>query len=261
MRPADEYATLRDYQIKPSTAGFFEIQGGRPYSRGSGTFVSIGKIQGLLSCGHVLDAISAARRISLAIFPVRPVDRLFPLNLDECDHIKFGPSHTEHGPDLAFLKLPTSFLDRVSHLISVKSLENGRAHAFADEEPSDESITVVAGIVDEWAGDEDNEAVIPALMSVGRIADRVQTADGHDLFHFQPESDENFQPPKSYGGTSGGGLWRVYPRPRDGSEIAYRLIGVAFYEIPDRQIIICHGQASLYCKLFDAILGKWSDAR
>jgi hypothetical protein len=259
MRPGDEYTKLADYKIKPSTAGFFAIKDGHPYSRGSGTFVSIGKIQGLLTCGHVLNAISAAGRISLAIFPVRPVDRLFSVNLDECDHIKFGPSCTEHGPDLGFLKLPIPFLDSVSQLISVKSLETGRTHAFANEEPSDESVTVLAGIVDEWTGEEDNEAVIPALMSVGRIADRVQTADGHDLFYFRPEPDENFPPPKSYGGTSGGGLWRVYPRPRDGGEIAYRLIGVAFYQTPSRQIV-CHGQASLYCRLFDAIRNKWPDA-
>src|SRR5579862_4555686 len=105
MRPGDEYARLQDYKIKPCTTGFFAIKDGHPYSYGSGTFVSVGGIQGLMTCGHVLDAISAARRISLAIYPVRAVNRLFPPNLDECDHIKFGPSHTEHGPDLGFLKL------------------------------------------------------------------------------------------------------------------------------------------------------------
>jgi hypothetical protein len=97
-------------------------------------------------------------------------------------------------------------------------------------------------------------------MSVGRIDDRIQATDGYDLFYFQPEPDVNFHAPKSYAGTSGGGLWRIYPRPRDGGEISFSLIGVAFYQTANRQII-CHGQASLYVKLFDAIRDKWTDAR
>jgi hypothetical protein len=260
MINGEEYTQLQDYKIKPSTAGFFAIEDGHIRSCGSGTFVSIGKIQGLLTCAHVLKAISDAPRIGLAIFPVRPVNRLFLLNLTDCDQIKFGPSCTEEGPDLGFLRLPIPFVNTVSHLVSVKSLETGRAHAFAQAEPSDESITVVAGIIDEWTAKEDNNIVVPALMSVGRIDDRIQATNGYDLFYFQPEPDENFHAPKNYAGTSGGGLWRIYPRPQDGGEISFRLIGVAFYQTANRQII-CHGQASLYVKLFDAIRDKWPDAR
>jgi hypothetical protein len=142
----------------------------------------------------------------------------------------------------------------------VKSLETGRAAAFAQAEPSDESVTVVAGIINEWTSKENNNFVVRPLISIGHIDDRTQANDGHDLFHCQPDPDDHFHPPKSYRGTSGGGLWRIYPRPRDGREISYSLIGVAFYETKERQII-CHGQASLYVKLFDAIREKWPDAR
>ena len=45
-------------------------------------------------------------------------------------------------------------------------------------------------------------------------------------------------------------------RPDDGGEVAFRLIGVAFYETDDGQII-CHGQASVYVMLFDAVREKW----
>ena len=76
---------------------------------------------------------------------------------------------------------------------------------------------------------------------------------------FRPLPDSKFKSPSSYKGTSGGGLWRIYPKPDSGSDPAYRLIGVAFYETSDGQIV-CHGQASLYVKLFDAIREKWPEA-
>jgi hypothetical protein len=60
MINGEEYTQLQDYKIKPSTAGFFAIEDGHIRSCGSGTFVSIGKIQGLLTCAHVLKAISDA---------------------------------------------------------------------------------------------------------------------------------------------------------------------------------------------------------
>jgi hypothetical protein len=101
---------------------------------------------------------------------------------------------------------------------------------------------------------------VSGLMSIGHLTtDRIKRGE-HDLFRFRPDPDENFHPPSSYEGTSGGGLWRVYPQPDDGGPTAYRLIGVAFYQTADREII-CHGQASVYGRLFDAVRDKWAEAR
>jgi hypothetical protein len=262
MINGDEYAQFQDYKIRPSTAAFFGRRRGKLYSIGSGTFVSVGKVHGLLTCAHVLNELLPLTRVYLAIFPVKPMKHLLELNVkDHCDHFKFGPSGDERGPDLGFLRLPIPFFTSISHLVSVKSLETGRDHAFASAEPSDESITAVVGVIDEWTeGDQEaNIFDVRGLMSFGRIVDRTKTPNGYDLFRFLPEPDENFHEPRSYGGTSGGGLWRIYPKPRDGGDIAFRLIGVAFYETGDRQIV-CHGQASIYLKLFDALRDKWPDA-
>jgi hypothetical protein len=257
----DEYTQLRDYKIIPSTAAFFKPVPGGFCSKGTGTFVRIGKIHGILTCAHVFDAVAKnEKRIDLAIFPVRQETRFIQLNIEHCDYIKFGPSYNQDGPDLCFLRLPIPFFDSISHLVSVKSLEIGRNHAFARAEPSEESATVVAGVIYEWTPEvqRTDPFVVSALVSVGQIEDRMKIAD-YDLFRFRPVPDENFRAPSSYAGTSGGGLWRIYPKPDDGGEVAFRLIGVAFYETADRQII-CHGQASVYVKLFDAVREKWSDA-
>ena len=118
----------------------------------------------------------------------------------------------------------------------------------------------MTGMIAEWMPEV--QPIIPfpvsGLVSIGEIEDRV-TSGEHDLFRFRPVPDEGFHAPSSYEGTSGGGLWRIYPQPDDGGEVAYRLIGVAFYQTKDRHII-CHGQASLYVRLFDAIREKWPEA-
>jgi hypothetical protein len=270
MINGEEYTQFRDSMILPSTTGFFisEPRGFR--SAGTGTFVRIGKVNGILTCAHALDEMARHKTINLAIFPVRERERFIQLDGKEhCDYIKFGPKKTPdglydpNGPDLAFLKLPIPFFNSISHLVSVKSMEIGRDHAFAEAEPSEESITVVTGMIAEWMPEVEPTTPFPVsgLMSVGKIADRIKNGE-HDLFHFRPVPDDGFNTPSSYKGTSGGGLWRIYPQPDDGGEIVYRLIGVAFQETNDRhRHIICHGQASLYVRLFDAIREKWPEAR
>lgn len=261
MLNGEEYAQLRDNKILPSTVAFFKPVLGGFRSVGTGTLVEIGEIHGVLTCAHVLDAMAGETRIDVVVFPVRPAEHFIPLNVkDHCEYIKFGPSRTQDGPDLGFLRLPVPFFESISHLVSVKNLEIGRHHAFAKAEPSEKSITVVAGMIYEWTPEvqQSSPFFVRGLVSVGQIEERMKVAE-HDLFRFRPVPDENFRPPSSYAGTSGGGLWRIYPQPDGGSEVAFRLIGVAFYETDDGQII-CHGQASVYVRLFDAIREKWPDA-
>lgn len=140
-------------------------------------------------------------------------------------------------------------------------MEIGGNCAFADAEPSEMAVDVVTGMVAEWTPELQSTTpfTVTGLMSAGQITERWRSGE-HDLFRFRPQPDDNFRSPSSYAGTNGGGLWRIYPQPDNGGEAAYRLVGVAFRETDDRQII-CHGQASLYLRLFDAIRDRWSEAR
>jgi hypothetical protein len=110
MLNGQEYAQLKDYKILPSTVALFEPIPGGFYSRGSGTFVQIGEIRGILTCAHAFDAIAGEKRNDLVLCPVRPADRFMSLNVrDHCEYMNFGPSGTEDGPDLGFLRLPIHF--------------------------------------------------------------------------------------------------------------------------------------------------------
>jgi hypothetical protein len=254
-----QYRLSPDNDILPHTVGIFKRTSGGYVSAGSGTFARVGNVRGILTCAHVIDAIADEEYVELAIFPVRPAQRLIPLRIKQlCDYIKFGPSGSEAGPDLGFLKLPAADFSNISHPVSSKNLEVGKLQAFAHSEPADRNITLAVGMIAEWIPESATpEFVVRGLVNVGIIEEKIPT-QSYDIFRFRPLPDDDFRPPISYKGTSGGGLWRIYPRA-DGERPDIRLIGVAFFETKGGEII-CHGQASIYVALLDAIQKKWPDA-
>jgi hypothetical protein len=54
-------------------------------------------------------------------------------------------------------------------------------------------------------------AIRGALMNVGRVIEKSE-AQGIDLYRFQPVPGKGATLPKSYKGTSGGGLWCIYTK-------------------------------------------------
>jgi hypothetical protein len=197
MKNGPEYTQLRDFKIFPSTVGFFVKDKDRLQSKGSGTFVGLGKLRGILTCAHVIEAIKHQSEVHLAIASARQITKSFVLNVkDYCDFLNFGPSYTANGPDLGFLKLPIPFFDKIGHLISIKSLEIGREDAYASAEPNEQSATLVVGVIHEWMldGQLADKASVPYLVNVGEIAEgRIKASDNHDLFHFRPIPDGHLQ--------------------------------------------------------------------
>jgi hypothetical protein len=104
-------------------------------------------------------------------------------------------------------------------------------------------------------------ATFEGLLNVGRVVDKTE-ANGLDLFRFQPVPGADAKPPSSYGGTSGGGLWRLYTEARDDGTQKLkqtRMVGVAFWQKPvgAEMHIVCHGQHSVHNVLHHEILKKW----
>jgi hypothetical protein len=70
---------------------------------------------------------------------------------------------------------------------------------------------------------------------------------------------DDYQLPKSYGGTSGGGLFRAYTRQDE--VFGFHLRGVAFYETSGdvaNNRLICHGPQSIYDTLLNAVKARWA---
>jgi hypothetical protein len=101
---------------------------------------------------------------------------------------------------------------------------------------------------------------VEGLINVGRIV-ATKMSKGFDQLHFQPTPESGFRLPLSYGGTSGGGIWRVYVRRQDdGTYLAVesRLARVAYWETdPPNRDIIGHGPGSIYGRLLTEIYKRW----
>jgi len=234
---------------------------------GSGTLVTVGTIVGILTAAHVVKNLPNRGQVALIGFRGNPtliqkqtIDMALAEKLVIADG-NGGPT----GPDLGFVRLP---MINVGNLQASNSFLNlGVRHGI--ELPARKGwayVDAVVGVVAEWTKDvpparpSTRLKTFELLFGGGTVTSKYQPGD-FDLFTFQPEFEEGKEPPTSYGGVSGGGVWRTYFIP-DGSNrvIENRLIGVAFYEFPasdGAKGIICHGPRSIYERAIGKIKEVW----
>ena len=102
------------------------------------------------------------------------------------------------------------------------------------------------------------------LFGVGRVV-RTHNANGFDLIDFEFTHGPGTNTPVSFGGVSGGGLWRVFPSGDDDGRYSsiepVELRGVVFYQTDETNgrggIISCHGPQGIYGRLVDDIRQTW----
>jgi hypothetical protein len=251
-----------------STVGFVHIRGSSPASLGSGTLIRFGNIAGILTCAHVLEALLKEIEIGILCFPVRATQvQALRLSMAVTDSIAIGaPPWSEGGPDLAFLRLPVAVVDDIGRVATIANGDLHRQNILAGEPAPTRKFCAVAGVVDELTKPpivtqipKGTLATTPfeGLINIGNV---IVDDENADRFRFQPVPGEGVVLPKSYKGTSGGGLWKFYLGMDDFSVAQARLLGVAYWEKPvgHELHIIGHGQIIIYDTLFNAIRQKWS---
>jgi hypothetical protein len=144
------------------------------------------------------------------------------------------------------------------------------ALAFANGPLETEKLDAVVGIVADWCDDRPigqgslDITTMRGLLNVGS-ATEIESADGYDRLRFDTLPAKDFILPESYGGTSGGGLWRAFTRIWPDQKkhlVELRLLGVAFYQSGMKngsRTIVCHGPNSIYDQLSTEIRAKWYD--
>jgi hypothetical protein len=251
------------------TIGFVRPVGDRGEPFGSGTLITFGAFEGVLTAAHVLDEIAKCGEIGILEFPVRR-DQMQRLRIKfaNLDYIRIGNApYGEHGPDLAFLKLPALTASALKANSSFVSFEKQAMTAFAAPPTGMGKLDSVVGVIENWRRQQIEQKTliitpIESLLNVG-TATEIAPADGYDRFQFEPLKSQDFKPPQSYGGTSGGGFWRSFRRKNPDGTVHFdqlRLMGVAFFEteeIKGQRNIICHGPTSIYRLLADKIRAKW----
>jgi hypothetical protein len=251
------------------TVGFVQFGTDQVHLIGSGTLINYGRLNGILTAAHVLDEIRRHDQVGLAQFPTRKIQpQGLRLEVSHIDWVQLGrPPYTRCGPDLAFLKLPSVTASALYANSSFVNFEKQSKSAFAGPPPQTAPNDAVVGAVGEWTeGLFDTElargTAIGALLNVGQ-AIPLESAGGFDLIQFRPLPATGSELPQSYGGTSGGGLWRAYTR-NDGTGrkvlVELRLLGVAFFQLEEKdhtRDVVCHGPESLYIKLAAQVHDRW----
>lgn len=233
---------------------------------GTGTFVKLGNIHGILTAGHVLRPMGTREIVGLVRFPtVQPPIQNFRLNLDHTERIIGWNGKECDAPDLAFLKIP---------LIDGKNLEASGAvfynmhlpREFGPSEPDHRMAKcyAVVGVVAEWT-DQSSALVGQRIkINIGGLFGaatnpREFTEDTTELTEVDIDHAAGPKIPKSYGGVSGGALWELHvelDKRLNPFKVNKRLHGVAFRESADHRRIISNAAPSIG-KMMDQIAAKW----
>jgi hypothetical protein len=235
-------------------------------SLGSGTLMQLAGVHGVLTAAHVAELLPRQERIGILRFRDGLMESLvFPTT--HLDVLMIGGGNSgEHGPDIAFVKLPP---EAQATLQATNVFFSPDAHGERMLQRRGGSLgpvqaRFVAGVLDHFT------EVLPARGNVyrmsftsltgwGEIVERGVTADGFDWFEFALIYEDGVIPPPTYGGVSGGSVWQLID---DTPPLHRNVIGVPFREsnadANGHRRLICHGPKSIYEVLLPEVAKRWN---
>ncbi len=239
---------------------------------GSGTLVTVGSVDGILTAAHVLRNLPDQGEVGIVRFKRASwFAQKLTIDMEKAEKLTiaadvFGPE----GPDLGFLRLSPEDVGALKARNVFFNLGMRRKAVLADDQPDPPYFDGVSGMIAEWTTDLPPEQGLArvkgfrSLYGVGLVV-REHESNGFDLIDFEVTYGPGSDSPDSYGGMSGGALWRVYcTKGVDGqlSLVEKKVFGVAFHQSDlsdQKRIITCHGPRSVYGRLIEAIREKWPE--
>ena len=234
-------ATVRDFTIG------FGRAGEDPAAKGSGVLVEYKGVYGILTAAHVDDYLRKLKRpIGLVRLNRGLAQQSSVLDLEEVFSYAAGADPWPAGSDdISFIHLPPHLVGNIKRSCSFLNADKN----FTKDEPEPSASIIqmhaVFGLVEDFSGPTTRQSSVATTAMKGVLTPgRLTTLDGAEttLECFEENIPDL---PRSFGGTSGGGLWRVYVcKGEDGkyNAVHRRLIGIASREErskPPR--IICQG--------------------
>jgi len=212
---------------------------------GSGVLVSIEGRRGILTCGHVAAAYERLPEIGLIRFVAGGQQRRV-LKLDDTQTIILQSSDTftesKEVLDLAFTQLPPDAAISIEAQGVFLNIEKNRAKIESAAPAEGKHVDAILGLVAEFSQQpfvEGEEFISPmrGVLHSGHIC-----AQEKGLLTVEAMDYNLNELPKSFGGMSGGGLWRIYfvENENESKIIATILCGIASWQIDDRKIA-CQG--------------------
>ncbi|MFY9830667.1 MAG: hypothetical protein WCD75_02625 [Rhodoplanes sp.] len=239
-------------------------------SAGSGSLISVGPIKGILTAAHVLEHLPDQGDVGLVWYIGPPPRFRRPtINMQQTQKLLVGGEASgPSGPDLGFLRLPPQSVAMLEAVLSFYNLSKRRDDVLANKAPAPSSVDAIVGMISQLTEDVDAEQRqvrlkrFTAIFGPGTSGAMVE-ANSNDTFDFEVTPDSDFEVPSSFGGASGGAVWRFYVSENEGaaSVVDSRLVGVPFFETPrdGKMIISCQGPKSIYGTLVDEIKKTWPE--
>lgn len=235
---------------------------------GSGTLIQLDDTYGILTAHHVMECLPRTGEIGLV--PATSFDTKVSrptIKGEVVRWVEIARGHLDsEGPDLGLLILPLADVGWLKALKSFYNLSFRREKLLSDPPNCNEGIWFLCGFAGELTSEKSPEAGFArvkgfrGMCGAGRVERQYRTGD-FDYFDFEARYGGISEPPGSFGGFSGGGLWQVpLVRGTNGKLQAKERIlsGVAFYQadrIGDRRVIKCHGHRSVYDRVVDSMYG------
>jgi len=261
----DAGRTVSDFAI-----GFVALReneaGERAQLGGSGTLVQVDGTYGILTAHHVLRHLPDGPEIGLIIVTrFNPMLHRVTLRREAVRRLLIAKGDCDsEGPDLGVLLL--SEVD-VAALRTWKSFYNLPLHlegVLGNPPALNEGVWLLCGFAGELTAEHGPDRGFASVMvfhgqcGAGWV-EREYSVGDFDYFDFEARYGGADEPPQSFRGFSGAGLWQArLTRTPDGALRAEQpiLSGVAFYEsdLADaRRIIRCHARRSVYANVVESV--------
>lgn len=222
---------------------------------GSGTLVYVDNVFGILTAHHVLEAIPASGTLGI-ILPYHNKEHRYTIEISHVTRIPIARGRSDSdGPDIAFIRLPQSYVGQIKAFGTFYSLEHDIGEIL--NSPIDNNIGLwgISGYPDEYKKEIESGGSFDGVMKYeadclfGSI-DKCYSSGEFDYIEIPVDYQNDL--PISFGGVSGGGLWHIIlEQPPQGNIRVQRIIfsGVAFYQsaLENRfRSLKCHGRRSVY---------------
>jgi hypothetical protein len=248
----------------------------RPQLLGAGTFIQFRRLTGVLTCAHVAEAVTSwkrshedalrtpreRRQVSLVALGAGGTGSRFDLDPEALQSRLFGSAPWPlQRPDLAFLRLPDAGQAHVNAVAIVRNIERHRD--LWKERRGNAPYDAVVGAVHEGqgpteGGQSDGSFEPRGYMPLGKLSRALRCDGGFDKWMFSLTKGQGSPPLKDFGGTSGGGVWRLRSERDndDNAGLEPELIGVATMQTRHDRIIV-HGPKSIFDILVPALQAWW----
>jgi hypothetical protein len=230
---------------------------------GSGTLIKIDNKKYILTAGHVVkdkhfkkaDAIGLCYNESIRGIQRQRVERQLII-----ERSIWNSNNPQSGPDLGLIEIPkdvTDWLDAKGMLFWNIDKNIGVA---GDQFKSDLGNVANFGYIDEYTLTRiENPNKILTLKHVlfpnNNTVGKVDKRKGYDYFSISIDYDQPNIPPQSFGGASGGGVWRIPINMNKTNNTMTCgnpfLLGMTFYQTEiknNKRELISHGWKSIYIK-------------